>query len=172
LTGDEWTRVTTRMQEIGKIVAEEFGVSLVFHPHADSHIGTQDEIYRLMNDTVDRYVNLCLDTGHVSYCGGDNLAIIERFGSRVQYVHLKQVDPHILARVNEESMGFAPAVRLGVMCEPPLGIPAMPPIIEALSKLNADIYAIVEQDMYPCEPDKPLPIATRTRQYFNTCGVH
>jgi len=172
LTGDEWTRVTTRMQEIGKIVAEEFGVSLVFHPHADSHIGTQGEIYRLMNDTDDRYVNLCLDTGHVSYCGGDNLAIIERFGSRVQYVHLKQVDPHILARVNEESMGFAPAVRLGVMCEPPLGIPAMPPIIEALSKLNADIYAIVEQDMYPCEPDKPLPIATRTRQYFNTCGVH
>jgi len=172
LTGEQWTLVTTRMQEIGKIVAEEFGVSLVFHPHADSHIGTQDEIYRLMSETDDRYVNLCLDTGHVSYCGGDNLAIIEKFSSRVKYVHLKQVDPVILQRVNDEKMGFAPAVRLGVMCEPPLGIPAMPPIVEALSKLDADIYAIVEQDMYPCDPDTPYPIAKRTREYFNSCGVH
>jgi len=172
LTGEQGTLVTTRMQEIGKIVAEEFGVSLVFHPHADSHIGTQDEIYRLMSETDDRYVNLCLDTGHVSYCGGDNLAIIEKFSSRVKYVHLKQVDPVILQRVNDEKMGFAPAVRLGVMCEPPLGIPAMPPIVEALSKLDADIYAIVEQDMYPCDPDTPYPIAKRTREYFNSCGVH
>ncbi len=172
LTSEEWTRLTTRMGEIGKIVLEESGISLVFHPHADSHVGSQDEIYRLLNDTDSRYVNLCLDTGHVSYCGGDNLAIIERFAERVRYVHLKQVDPVILKRVNDENLGFAPAVRLGVMCEPPLGIPEMPPLIEALSKLDVDIYAIVEQDMYPCPPDVPFPIAKRTREYFNACGVY
>jgi len=172
LSSEQWTSLTTRMSEIGKIVLEEYGVSLVFHPHADSHVGTQDEIYRLLNDTDSRYVNLCLDTGHVSYCGGDNLAIIEKYAERVQYVHLKQVDPVILERVKAEKMGFAPAVRLGVMCEPPLGIPEMPPLLDALNRLDVDIFAIVEQDMYPCLPDVPFPIAKRTREYFSSCGVH
>ena len=38
-------------------------------------------------------VSLCLDTGHISYCGGDNLEIIRAFPDRIGYVHLKQVDP-------------------------------------------------------------------------------
>lgn len=172
LTNDQWGLLTSRMDEIGKIVLEEYGVTLVFHPHADSHVGTNEEIDRLLNHTDSRYVNLCLDTGHVTYCGGDNLAIIEKFAERVQYVHLKQVDPVILQKVKDEKMGFAPAVRLGVMCEPPHGIPEMPPLLAALEKLDVDIFAIVEQDMYPCEQDAPFPIADRTRQYFNSCGVH
>jgi inosose dehydratase len=31
------------------------------------------------------------------------------------------------------------------------------------------IFAIVEQDMYPCPPDKPLPIARRTYTYLASC---
>ncbi|MFF4833343.1 hypothetical protein [Streptomyces sp. NPDC001315] len=27
------------------------------------------------------------------------------------------------------------------------------------------------QDMYPCEPDKPLPIAVRTRLLLRSCGA-
>jgi inosose dehydratase len=30
---------------------------------------------------------------------------------------------------------------------------------------------IVEQDMYPCKPDAPLPIAQRTRMCLGSCGV-
>ncbi|HCS57816.1 MAG TPA: 2-keto-myo-inositol dehydratase, partial [Gordonia polyisoprenivorans] len=30
---------------------------------------------------------------------------------------------------------------------------------------------IVEQDMYPCSPDAPLPIAQRTQKYLGSCGV-
>jgi inosose dehydratase len=33
------------------------------------------------------------------------------------------------------------------------------------------VFAIVEQDMYPCEVDTPLPIAMRTRHYLGSCGV-
>lgn len=36
---------------------------------------------------------------------------------------------------------------------------------------DVDLFAIVEQDMYPCEPDRPLPIARRTRGYLRSCGV-
>jgi inosose dehydratase len=30
---------------------------------------------------------------------------------------------------------------------------------------------IVEQDLYPCDPEVPYPIAVRTRSYLNGCGV-
>ena len=48
------------------------------------------------------------------------------------------------------------------MVEPPLGEPDMPSLLAALAALDRDLYCIVEQDMYPCDFDKPLPIAMRT----------
>ena len=56
------------------------------------------------------------------------------------------------------------------MCEPPLGIPELGPVLDALTGLDADLFAIVEQDMYPCPPDVPLPIAERTLSYLRSHG--
>ncbi len=171
LTDDEWTALNTGMSELGKYVADKHGAMLVFHTHADSHVGTQEEIERFLDGTDPETVQLCLDTGHVAYCGADNLKLIADYPDRIQYVHLKQVDRAIRARVTEEKLGFPPAVRLGVMVEPPLGDPDMPSLLAALGALDRDLYCIVEQDMYPCDWDKPLPIAIRTQQYFKACGL-
>ena len=171
LTDDEWTNLNTGMSELGKYVADKHGAVLVFHTHADSHVGTQEEIERFLDGTDPETVQLCLDTGHVAYCGADNLKLIADYADRVQYVHLKQVDRAIRARVAEEKLGFPPAVRLGVMVEPPLGDPDMPSLLAALAGLDRDLYCIVEQDLYPCDWDKPLPIATRTYDYFKSCGM-
>lgn len=168
LTPDQWTSMCTGLDRLGRIIADEYGISLVFHSHADSHVDTQERIERLVHDSA---VGLCLDTGHVAYCGGDNLELIRKYPERIRYVHLKQVDPDVLARVEKEQLSFAQAVRLGAMCEPPSGVPEMAPLLDALGGLDADLFAIVEQDLYPCDPDVPLPIATRTRQYFNRCGL-
>lgn len=62
-------------------------------------------------------------------------------------------------------------VRLGAMCEPPNGVPEMPSLLAALGGLDVDLFAIVEQDLYPCDLDVPLPIATRTRRYLGACGL-
>lgn len=171
LTDDEWDSLTTGMSELGRYLADEHDAVLVFHTHADSHVGTQAEIQRFLDTTDPETVQLCLDTGHVAYCGADNLKLIADYPDRIQYVHLKQVDPALRARAREEQLGFAPAVRLGVMVEPPLGEPDMPSLLAALAALDRDLYCIVEQDMYPCAFDAPLPIAVRTQQYFKTCGL-
>ena len=171
LADDEWASLLGGMSELGRYLAGEHGAELVFHPHADSHVGTQAEIERFLDGTDPDAVGLCLDTGHVAYCGADNLKIVRDYPDRVRYVHLKQVDRAVMARVREEGLGFAPAVRLGAMVEPPLGEPDMPTLLEALAGLGRELYCIVEQDMYPCDPDRPLPIARRTYQYFRTCGM-
>jgi len=171
LTGEQWRDLTSGMNELARLLRDEFGVELVFHPHAESHVETQEQTERFLADTDPEVVNLCLDTGHISYRHGDNLELIRKHPERMHYIHLKQVDPAVLERVDEEGLSFAQAVPLGVMCEPPLGVPDMPPLVDALARLDADLFAIVEQDLYPCDPDTPLPIATRTRRYLGGCGL-
>jgi inosose dehydratase len=171
LLEEEWGALNSGMSALARMLAEEFDVELVFHPHADSHVDTQQNVVRFLEGTDAQFVKLCLDTGHIAYCGGDNLEIIRAFPERIGYVHLKQVDAEILRRVQDEGLGFAPACRLGVMTEPPNGVPAMEPLLDELTALDVPLFAIVEQDMYPCPPDRPAPIATRTRRYFNGCGL-
>jgi inosose dehydratase len=157
--------------ELGKILAADYDVRLCVHPHADSHIQTQPEIERLLDGTDPEHVSLCLDTGHVAYGGGDAVDLIRRYRERIGYVHIKQMDPEILDQVATEGLSFGEAVRRGVCVEPPAGVPNPASVVDALSELDSRLFVIVEQDLYPCEPDEPLPIAVRTRAYLNGCGV-
>jgi inosose dehydratase len=170
LSDERWGLLTTGMDELGRRILEEYGLRVQFHSHADSHVGYQHEIERFVENTNPEYVNLCLDTGHVSYYGGDNVALIKKYPDRIGYLHLKQVDPDVVARVEAEDISFPDAVRLGAMTEPPLGVPDMPSLLAAVEELGTDIFAIVEQDMYPCPPDHPLPIAQRTHTYLAGCS--
>ncbi len=55
----------------------------------------------------------------------------------------------------DKDLSFPEAVRMGAMIEPPLGVPDMPPLLEAVSALGRDIEGIIEHDLYPCSPDLP-----------------
>ncbi|MFK0048005.1 sugar phosphate isomerase/epimerase family protein [Streptomyces sp. NPDC090741] len=167
----QWRELTTQTERLGREVRDRYGLRIVVHPHADTHIDTPENVARFLDATDPDLVSLCLDTGHYAYCGGDSVQAIETFAERIGYLHLKQVDPRILAEVLAEQLPFGPAVGRGVMCEPPSGVPALEPVLAAAQRLGVDLFAIVEQDMYPCPPDRPLPIARRTRAYLRSCGA-
>ncbi|MEU2870104.1 sugar phosphate isomerase/epimerase [Streptomyces olivoreticuli] len=171
LTAGQWHHLATGTERLAREVRDRYGLEIVVHPHADTHIDTEAHVERFLDATDPALVNLCLDTGHYAYCGGDSVKLIETYGERIGYLHLKQVDPAVLAEVVAKGTPFGPAVQQGVMCEPPRGVPALEPVLAAAAKLDADLFAIVEQDMYPCPPDRPLPIARRTRHYLRGCGV-
>jgi inosose dehydratase len=171
LDPESWRAKTTGVERLGRAVREEYGLSIAFHPHAESHVGHQADIERFLADTDPEYVPLCLDTGHVSYYRGDNLDLIRRYPDRIGYLHLKQVDPAVIDRVLADDVVWPEAVRMGAMTEPPNGVPEYPPLLEAVEGLGRDIFAIVEHDLYPCEPDVPRPIAERTHRYIAGCGI-
>ncbi|MBL1112500.1 TIM barrel protein [Streptomyces sp. 110] len=171
LTAEQWRHLSTGMERLGREVRERFGLDIVVHPHADTHIDTEENVARFLDATDADLVNLCLDTGHYAYCGGDSVKLIETYGERIGYLHLKQVDPEILADVVKNQVPFGPAVQRGVMCEPPNGIPELGPVLTAAQSLDVDLFAIVEQDMYPCPPGQPFPIAERTRRFLRSCGA-
>jgi inosose dehydratase len=172
LDADRWRVLVERTTELGRILSEEHDVAAVFHPHADSYVGTQPQIERFLDGTDPGHVNLCLDTGHVAYYRGDNVELIRNHPDRIGYLHLKQADPAVLAQVRAEGLSFGEAVGRGAMCEPPKGEPDMEALLGAVDQhLDGELFAIVEQDLYPCDPDVPLPIARRTYQYLRDLGV-
>jgi inosose dehydratase len=172
LDAERWRTLVDRTSELGRVLRDEHGLAAVFHPHADSYVGTQPQIERFLADTDPASVNLCLDTGHVAYYRGDNVELIRKYPDRIGYLHLKQADPAVIEQVKAENLGFAEAVRRGAMCEPPKGEPDVEALLDAVDQhLDGELFAIVEQDLYPCDPDDPLPIAVRTYKYLRQLGV-
>jgi inosose dehydratase len=172
LDPEGWAALIANSNTLGKVLAQEYGVRMQFHPHADYHVETQAQTERFLEETDPRYVSLCLDTGHLAYRRADVPAIIRGYPDRIGYVHIKQMDPAIVEQAEREDMAFGKAVAMGASCEPPQGLPYIPSVLEALAELESELFVVVEQDMYPVDFDLPLPIATRTRQYLNSVGLH
>jgi inosose dehydratase len=170
LTPEQWDSLFTGHDELGRRLAEQFGLRQQFHSHADSHVQGQADIERLLENTDPELLTLCLDTGHAEYGGASSVDLIRKYPERIGYLHLKQIDPDVLARVRAENMTWAAANTAGVMAEPPSGLPDLREVIEAVEALERPIFGIVEQDMYPVAFDVPLPIAKRTRNYLLSCG--
>ena len=170
LTPQQWQALTAGHNELGRRMLEEYGVHSQFHSHADSHVGYQRDVERFLDETDPQFVNLCLDTGHIAYFGGDSIELIRKYPERIGYLHLKQIDAKLAARVLTEDISFSQAVRMDVWVEPPGGVPDLAEIMAvASSTLKHSVFGIVEQDLYPCAPDKPLPIARRTYTYLASC---
>ncbi len=170
LTDEQWQRLAAGHDRLGKALLEEYGIKQQFHSHADSHIGTYAEVERFLDETDARFTNLCLDTGHFAYYLGDNVTLMRAHPERIGYLHLKQVEPDILAETLKNDLPFVDAVAKGVMTEPGgNGVPEFAPILELAAEIDPQMFAIVEQDMYGCEVDVPFPIAQRTRSHIAGC---
>ncbi|HVZ14349.1 MAG TPA: sugar phosphate isomerase/epimerase, partial [Bauldia sp.] len=142
----------------------------VFHPHCDATIETEDDIERLLALTDPALVGLCMDTGHHLYSGGDPVRFWRKHHARMPYLHLKSMNAGMLAAVRRENLPWGVAVARGVTDEPERGAVDFPALASALKESGYAGYAIVEQDMFPCDPAVPLPLARRTIAYLRTLG--
>ena len=171
LDDDAWKRLVDRIHQVVDMVADRFGLQVVFHPHAETHVEYEDQIERLLSQTDAERVLLCLDTGHHAYRGGDPIGFLRRHHRRIPYLHLKSVRPDLQRKVAEENIPFAHAVGMDLFCEPSQGVVDFPALCRVLQEIDYHGYAIVEQDMYPAPFEKPLPIASRTREYLRAIGI-
>ena len=173
LDDEAWRRLIDTTNGLGRLAHERFGgrLQVVFHPHADSHVETPEQVERFLDDTDPTFVGLCLDTGHYAYRYGDSIDLMRRRPDRISYLHIKTVDAERLRQAHEQDLSFPAAVQSGVFCEPDVGVIDFPAFTALLEDLGFDGYAIVEHDLYPCAFDVPLPIATRTRAYLGQIGL-
>jgi len=170
LDASSWKRLIDTVHRVADM-SQRFGLRVVFHPHAETHVEYEDQIEMLLEQTDPASTFLCLDTGHHAYRGGDPVAFMRRHHSRIPYLHLKSVDKELRRRVEVEHIPFALAVGMGVFCEPSQGAVDFEAFRDLLREIDYVGSAIVEQDMYPASFDKPLPIAKRTRAYLREIGI-
>jgi inosose dehydratase len=171
LQDDEWKRLIDATHRVAHLARNNYGLTVVFHPHTDTHVEFEPQIERFLADTDPALVSLCLDTGHHAYRGGDPVEFMRKHHARIPYLHLKSVDREIQKQVEAEHIPFSKAVGMGIFCEPSLGVVDFKAFRDVLDSVNYKGWAIVEQDMYPAPFDKPLPIAKRTRAYLKQIGI-
>src|SRR5207245_9713614 len=128
---------------------ESRGVHAVFHPHADTTIQYESDIERLLELTDPGLVNLCLDIGHHAYAGGDAVRFFQEHHARIPYLHLKDVDCAVSARVRERGLPLASAVDEGAFVDLGQGCVDLQGLNRAAQDVAFDGWGIVEQDMYP-----------------------
>jgi len=167
----QWAVLGANAMRVAKLAQEEFGLTLVFHPHAETHIEYEAQIERLLRETDPALVSLCLDIGHHAYRGGEPISFFREHHRRIPYLHLKNVDPVVQRRVKDENIPFAHAVGASIFCEPWRGAVDYEAFRDVLKEVDYAGFAVVEQDMYPAPFDKPLPIAKKTRAYLKEIGI-
>lgn len=164
LNDEEWQHFVANIDRIKDYAKEKYDLEVVFHPHAQSHIETEEQIERLLQDSD---INLCLDTGHHAYTDGDPVEFMRKYHQRIPYLHVKSCDLAVREKMKTENWSFAKAVSEDIMCEPEKGVVDFEAFVQVLKDIDYHGWAVVEQDMYPAPFDKPFPIAKRTYDYIS-----
>jgi inosose dehydratase len=160
-----WAILVDGVGQLARL-AGEHGLVGVFHPHAGTHVEFDDEIDRLVAETD---VPLCIDTGHCAYAGIDPVALIERLGERVVYLHLKDVDHHRLSGALALELGFEEAVGERVFCPLGDGVVDFAALAGALDGFEG--WATVEQDRLPTDSTTPADHAAASLAHLRAAGL-
>ncbi len=167
LSDEEWQKYAANVQRAADRAAKH-GLIGAFHPHVDSHVQTETQIERLLTDTD---VQLCFDTGHHVYGGGEPISFYSKHADRIPYIHIKDCDLAVKAKMDKEKWSFARAVTENIMVEPGKGSIDFAKFYAALTEKGYDGWCVVEQDLFPVKSfDLPLPIAKRGRENLAKAG--
>ncbi|ACZ42427.1 Xylose isomerase domain protein TIM barrel [Thermobaculum terrenum ATCC BAA-798] len=159
---DEWLSMAEGLHKIADACAQ-LGVRVAFHNHAGTYVETERELDELMSLTDPYKIGLCLDVGHLLYGGGDVLDVCKKYGDRIIYVHLKDVDMGVLDKCKQENLGFREALYMGIFTEFGKGGLDFRGFFNALDEHNYSGWIIVEQDTTKLSP---LESARHNRQFL------
>jgi inosose dehydratase len=142
------------------------GVRVAFHPHTATWVESPDEVEALASRLPDTGAGLCLDVGHYLVGGGEPVRAIRRYGSLVTHVHLKDVDPAVLARLRSDEMdGFSAAVRDRIFTELGSGALDLHGVLATLDAVDFDGWLMVEQDSSWLPPAEAAAVGAGILRY-------
>lgn len=169
LDGDDY-EVLLRGVRHAVHIAADHGLIPVLHPHAGSYIEFEDEIERILDDTADDGLQLCIDTGHFAYAGVDPVAFLASHRSRTPYLHFKDIDPVVHQKVLTDGVAFFDAISLGVFCPVGRGMVDFTALAAELAK-GFDGAGTIEQDRDFRSQTTALEDAKASLAYLRSLGI-
>src|SRR5258707_498689 len=88
---------------------------------------------------------------------------LAKYGNRVGYVHIKDVDGQVLQKSRENGWSFAQALKSYIFAPLGEGIARVPEVIDALRQAGYTGWLVIEQDT---TPDDPTIVAAKNRRYL------
>ena len=168
LSEAQWRTTGHNLAAVAEAAAGH-GLRAHFHNHVGTFVETPAEIERLLEILDPDLIDLCYDCGHHAFGGGDPLAFVHRHHGRIGYLHLKDVEPTVLARAQERRLGFVGALREFVFCELGQGMVDVPALTRTLIDQGYRGWVVVEQDT---SPRHPTASARANREYLRErCGL-
>lgn len=146
LAEKEWAPFCRRLDEVSDYLNGQ-GLKLAYHHHMGTVIQAEDEVDRMMDST--RSVGLLLDTGHLSFAGGDPLRALKRHAKRIVHVHCKDIRKDRLARARQKDWSFLDAVVGDVFAVPGDGSIDFDPVLKGLAGAGYRGWLVVEADQDP-----------------------
>jgi len=147
LAPPDWPRFAARLEELGARL-QDAGLALAYHHHMGTVVQTEDEVDRLM-DSCDDAVSLLLDTGHLTFAGGDPVRTAARHAARIAHVHCKDVRSAVLARSLNRDSSFLDAVLDGVFTVPGDGNVDYPAVLAPIARAGYAGWLVVEAEQDP-----------------------
>lgn len=93
----EIRREAVILNELGQY-AQKHGVVILHNPHSYTPISRRAETDLLMELTDPAFVKLCVDAGHSVISGVNAIGLVRDYQDRVEYIHIKDIDPHLSGR--------------------------------------------------------------------------
>jgi len=126
------------------------GCPMSYHHHMGTVIETEREVDLLMGATGPS-VGLLLDTGHLTFAGGDVLATTKRHAARINHVHCKDIRDDVLKRINPKDWSFLNSVLEGVFTVPGDGMIDYGAFAQRLAEIGYRGWVVVEAEQDPAK---------------------
>ena len=163
---DEIAAYGAKLSEVARWMADQ-GMPMAYHHHMGSIIESEDDVNWLMEGTSEA-VNLCFDTGHLLFGGGDVMATLNRWAERVHHVHFKDIRPDIVADVRANDRSFLEAVIAGAFTVPGDGCIDFQAVADKLKAMDYAGWIVVEAEQ---DPAKAPPYAYSKMGYEHIVQV-
>lgn len=160
MTDAEWAIFLPRMTRFAELV-KGYGLEVVYHHHMGTVVQSPEEVDRFMAGTGPA-VKLLLDTGHMTWAGGDAVEMAKKYAKRIGHIHTKDVRTAIAQKALSENWSFLNAVLEGVYTVPGDGSVDYVSLFKALPDYSGWVVIEAEQD-----PEKANPKKYVTMGYAN-----
>jgi len=146
-TEAQWSTYAERLDRFARYTLSQ-GVRVAYHHHMGAYVETPADVDELMQRTTDA-VGLLLDTGHITFAGGDPLTLLERHAGRVCHVHCKDVRPDVVKLARNRDWSFLEAVINGAFTVPGDGAVDFASVIGKLKQIGYRGWLVVEAEQDP-----------------------
>ena len=162
LAAADYRRLGQLLTEIGKRTAD-LGVPAAYHNHMNAIGERPAEVDWVLDAADPRYVKVLLDVAHYHQGGGDPVAAVKKYASRLLFLHIKDVQSPLPGNTGDPMRSYR-FVELGH------GKVDLKGVFAALNEVKFRGWAVVELDRVPDDARTPKQSALMAKDFLKTIG--